>query len=148
MTLLHRTRAILAAAGLALLPATAQAADKLTVLLDWFVNPDHGPLVIAQEKGFFADVGLEVELIAPADPNDPPKLVAAGKADLAVSYQPQLHLQVAAGLPLSRIGTLIATPLNCLVTLADGPVETIADLRGPRSASRWVGSRTRCWPRC
>ncbi len=130
MILLHRTRTLLVAAGLALLPASAQAADKLTVLLDWFVNPDHGPLVIAQEKGFFADVGLEVELIAPADPNDPPKLVAAGEADLAVSYQPQLHLQAASGLPLSRIGTLIATPLNCLVVLADGPVETISDLRG------------------
>lgn len=132
MTLLHRTRAVLLAAGLALLPASAQAADKLTVLLDWFVNPDHGPLVIAQEKGFFAEAGLEVELIAPADPNDPPKLVAAGKADLAVSYQPQLHLQTAAGLPLSRIGTLVATPLNSLVVLDDGPVKTIADLKGRR----------------
>ena len=62
----------------------ARAADRLTVLLDWFVNPDHGPLVIAREKGFFRDVGLEVELVAPADPNDPPKLVAAGKADIAI----------------------------------------------------------------
>ena len=67
-------------------------------MLDWFVNPDHGPLIIAEEKGFFATQGLDVELIvAPADPNDPPKLVAAGRADIAVSYQPQLHLQVEAG---------------------------------------------------
>jgi putative hydroxymethylpyrimidine transport system substrate-binding protein len=108
----------------------AYAADKLEVLLDWFVNPDHGPFVVAQERGYFADAGLDVELIAPADPNDPPKLVAAGKADLGVSYQPQLHLQVAAGLPLVRVGTLIATPLNTLLTLADGPVKTIEDLKG------------------
>ena len=53
----------------------AQAADKLTVMLDWFVNPDHATLMIAQEKGFFAQAGLEVEMIAPADPNDPPKMV-------------------------------------------------------------------------
>ena len=110
--------------------ANGFAADKLTVMLDWFVNPDHGPLIVAREKGFFADAGLEVELIAPADPNDPPKLVAAGKADIAVSYQPQLHLQAAAGLPLARIGTLVATPLNCLVVLADGPIATLADLKG------------------
>ena len=103
---------------------------EMTVLLDWFVNPDHAPLIVAKERGLFAEHGLEVELIAPADPNDPPKLVAAGKADLAVSYQPQLHLQVAEGLPLSRVGTLVATPLNSLVTLADGPIETIADLEG------------------
>jgi putative hydroxymethylpyrimidine transport system substrate-binding protein len=119
---------ILTAALLAATPAAAT--DKLTLMLDWFVNPDHGPIIIAQEKGFFRDAGLEVEVIAPADPSDPPKMVAAGQADLAVSYQPQLHLQVAEGLPLIRVGTLIATPLNCLAVLKDGPVKSLADLKG------------------
>ncbi|MEZ5839224.1 MAG: ABC transporter substrate-binding protein [Hyphomicrobiales bacterium] len=108
----------------------AVAAEKLTVLLDWFVNPDHVPLVIAEEKGYFADAGLEVELVAPADPALPPKLVAAGQADIAVTYQPNLHLDVHEGLPLVRIGTLVETPLNSLVVLADGPVKTLADLKG------------------
>ena len=108
----------------------AQAAEKLTVMLDWFVNPDHATLLIAQEKGYFAREGLEVEMIAPADPNDPPKLVAAGKADLAISYQPQLHLHVDRGLPLRRIATLVGTPLSSLVVLADGPIKSIADLKG------------------
>jgi putative hydroxymethylpyrimidine transport system substrate-binding protein len=120
-----------AALALALLAAPLSAkAEKLTVMLDWFINPDHGPLVVALEKGFFAEAGLEVELIEPADPNDPPKLVAAGKAPLAVSYQPQLHIQAAAGLPLTRIGTLVATPLNTLLVLDDSPVRKIADLKG------------------
>ncbi|MEM7745821.1 MAG: ABC transporter substrate-binding protein [Pseudomonadota bacterium] len=107
-----------------------QGADKMTLILDWFINPDHGPIIIAQENGYFADQGLEVEVVTPADPADPPKLVAAGQADLAVSYQPQLHLQIHEGLPLIRVGTLVATPLNCLLTLADGPIKTIADLKG------------------
>jgi putative hydroxymethylpyrimidine transport system substrate-binding protein len=124
-------------ASLLLIAATvtgqpAQAAEKMTVLLDWFVNPDHAPLIVAREKGYFAAAGLDVELIAPADPNDPPKLVAAKKADIAVSYQPQLHVQVEAGLPLVRIATLVATPLNSLVVLKDGPVKTIADLKGKK----------------
>ena len=127
-TLLVAATLCLAAALLA--PKPAGAAEKMTLLLDWFVNPDHAPLFVAQEKGYFAEAGLEVELIAPADPNDPPKLVAAGKADLAVSYQPQLHLQVAEGLPLVRIATLVATPLNTLLVLADGPVQSIAALKG------------------
>ena len=113
-----------------LIPLPALAVEKMTVLLDWFVNPDHAPLIVAKEKGFFAEAGLDVTLIAPADPNDPPKLVAAGKADLAISYQPQLHIHVAQGLPLVRVGTLVATPLNALVVLAEGPVKTIADLKG------------------
>ena len=108
------------------------AADKLTLILDWFINPDHGPIIIAQEKGYFAEQGLEVEVIPPADPADPPKLVAAGKADLAVSYQPQLHMQVHEGLPLIRVGTLVATPLNCLLVLKDGPIKSLADLKGKK----------------
>ncbi|WP_319585883.1 ABC transporter substrate-binding protein [uncultured Desulfobulbus sp.] len=108
----------------------ARAAEKMTVLLDWFVNPDHAPLYVALEKGFFKEKGLEVELIAPSNPNDPPKLVAAGKADIAVSYQHQHQMQVDQGLPLVRIATLIATPLNSLVALEDGPIKKIADLKG------------------
>ncbi len=118
------------AAAFTLLAQPVLAQDKISLILDWFVNPDHGPIIVAQEKGFFADAGLEVEVIAPADPADPPKLVAAGKADYAITYQPQLHLQVHEGLPLKRIGTLIATPLNCLMVKADGPVQDIADLKG------------------
>lgn len=118
------------AAAFTLLAQPVLAQDKVSLILDWFVNPDHGPIIVAQEKGFFADAGLEVEVIAPADPADPPKLVAAGKADYAITYQPQLHLQVHEGLPLKRIGTLIATPLNCLMVKADGPVQDIADLKG------------------
>ena len=113
-----------------LLPAPARAADQLTLLLDWFVNPDHAPILVAEARGYFAAAGLEVEIISPADPNDPPKLVAAGQAEIAISYQPQLHIQVDQGLPLARIGTLVATPLNSLVVLADGGVESIADLAG------------------
>ncbi len=127
---MKRIVTILLSASLILVAAPASAAEKLTVILDWFVNPDHGPLFVALERGEFAKRGLEVELIAPADPNDPPKLVAAGRADIAVSYQPQLHLQVEAGLPLVRIGTLVATPLNSVVVLADSPIKSIADLKG------------------
>lgn len=122
------TAGLIAAGLMTSLPALAQ--DKLSVMLDWFVNPDHAPLVVAQEKGFFKDAGLEVTLTAPADPNDPPKLVAAGGTDIAVSYQPQLILQVAEELPLVRIGTLVSTPLNSVVVLRDGPVKTLKDLKG------------------
>ncbi|MBC00518.1 MAG: ABC transporter ATP-binding protein [Rhodobacteraceae bacterium] len=116
---------------LAILSSTpALAADKMTLLLDWYVNPDHGPVIVAQELGYFEEAGLEVEIIAPADPSAPPKMVAAGKADLAISYQPQIHLQVAEGLPLKRVGTLIASPLNCLMVKDDGPIKTVADLKG------------------
>ena len=115
---------------LAFLAAPAMAQDKMTLILDWFVNPDHGPIILAEELGYFEEAGLEVEVVAPADPSDPPKMVAAGQADLAISYQPQLHMQIENGLPLRRVGTLVATPLNCLLVLKDGPVKSTADLKG------------------
>jgi putative hydroxymethylpyrimidine transport system substrate-binding protein len=113
-------------------PCRAHALEETTVILDWFVNPDHAGLIVAKEKGFFEKNGLSVKFQVPSNPNDPPKLVAAGKADLAISYQPQHHLHVDRGLPLVRIATLVATPLNCLVVLADGEIKGIADLKGKR----------------
>jgi putative hydroxymethylpyrimidine transport system substrate-binding protein len=106
--------------------------EKLTIGLDWFINPDHAPLIIAEKRGYFKEMGLEVEMIEPADPNDPPKLVAAGKLDLAISYQPQLHIQVDQGLPVVRVGTLVSVPLNALVVLKNGPIKSIADLKGKK----------------
>jgi len=130
MRLYKLAAVMLAALVLAVQPA--RSAEKLTVYLDWFVNPDHAPLVIAQTQGYFKDKGLEVELIAPSDPSAPPRLIAAGQGDIAISYQPQLHVQVAEGLPLTRIGTIAETPLNALVALKDGPVKSIADLKGKK----------------
>jgi len=118
------------ALAIAVFAAPAMAQDKVRVLLDWFVNPDHAALVVAKQRGLFTKHGLDVELIAPADPNAPPKLVAAGQAEYAVSYQPTLQMLVAEGLPLVRVGVLVAQPLNSLVSLEDGPIKTIADFKG------------------
>lgn len=120
-----------AAAALSLSLSVPAQADTLTVMLDWFINPDHGPLIIAEQRGIFEKYGLDdVQLVPPADPADPPKLVAAGRADIAVSYQVSQHIQVDRGLPVMRFGTLVATPLNTLLVLDDGPIKSIADLKG------------------
>ncbi|WP_417667618.1 ABC transporter substrate-binding protein [Roseibium sp.] len=121
-----------AVAAAVLLATPVQAAEKLTVLMDWFTNPDHAPVITAMTKGFFAAEGLDVELIEPADPAMPPKLVAAGQGDIAISYQPTLHAQIEEGLPLKWIGTLVETPLNSLIVLEDGPIKEIVDLKGKK----------------
>ena len=116
-----------------LLSSTAFAdKEKVSLLLDWFVNPDHAAIIIAQQKGFFEKNNLEVEILEPADPTMPPKLVAAKKADLAVDYQPQLQMQVSEGLPLVRIATLVNSPLNSLVVLKNSGINKIEDLKGKK----------------
>ena len=111
---------------------SAGAAERLTVLLDWFVNPDHAPIIVAEQIGAYAAEGLDVVLVPPADATMPPKLVASGTGDIALTSEPQFLQQVAAGLPLVRIGVLIDRPLSTLVALKPSGIAKLADLRGKR----------------
>ncbi|MET3600119.1 ABC transporter substrate-binding protein [Martelella mangrovi] len=119
-------------AALTLLPGMAAANDKLDVILEWYVNPDHAPLVVAQQQGYFEDEKLDVTLVPPADPSMVPRMVAAGRADIGVHYQPNLYLDHAAGIDIKRFGTLVSTPLNTLTVMADGPVQSLSDLKGKK----------------
>ncbi|MBA3661181.1 MAG: ABC transporter substrate-binding protein [Gammaproteobacteria bacterium] len=106
--------------------------EKLSVALDWFINPDHAPLIVAQQQGFFKEQGLEVELLSPSDPTDPPKWVTAKKADIGITYEPEFMEQVDHGLPLIRIGTLIDKPLDCIVALKESGIKTVEDLKNKK----------------
>ncbi|WP_298214477.1 ABC transporter substrate-binding protein [Acidocella sp.] len=130
---LDRRLFLSAAAGALAAPALARAAAPplpFTVILDWFVNPDHAPLFAAKYCGAYEAEGVDVRLIAPTDPDIPPRLVAAGKADAALSYQTQLYLLVDQGLPVRRTGALIDKSLNTLTALKRSGITRLADLRG------------------
>ncbi|VFS72443.1 Putative thiamine biosynthesis protein HI_0357 [Raoultella terrigena] len=75
----------------ALISGHAAANEKLTLVLDWYINPDHAPIMVAEQIGAFKEQGLDVKIIPPSDPALPPRLVAARQADLAITYQPQVH---------------------------------------------------------
>lgn len=121
-----RLTALIASAVLA---TSASANEKLTLMLDWYINPDHAPIMVAEQIGAFSAQGLDVQIIPPSDPALPPRLVAAKQADLAITYQPQIHFFADQGLPLVRVGTLINTPLNTVISL-DKSIKTPADLNG------------------
>ena len=124
-----------------LLSVTAQAKDqKVSLMLDWFVNPNHGPIVIAQQRGYFKAQGLTVDIQEPTDPSLPAKLVAAGNVDLAITYQPSLIMDIAENLPLVRAATLIATPLNTLMVLDNGKINTLKALKGKKIGIAISGS--------
>jgi len=114
--------------------------QTVSLMLDWFVNPNHGPIVIAQQRGYFKAQGLSVEIQEPADPSLPAKLVAAGNVDLAITYQPSLIMDVAENLPLVRAATLIATPLNTLMVLDNGKINTLKALKGKKIGIAISGS--------
>jgi len=110
----------------------AQARESLELSLDFFVNPNHVPLVVAQELGFFADEGIDVILRVPADPSNPVKLAAVRTVDIALTPQINYLIARSEGLPLIAIGALIDHGLGGLLALRDRGVESIDDLRGAR----------------
>ena len=106
------------------------AAPKLQVMLDFFVNPNHVPLIVAVENGFFAQEGIEVEILVPGNPSDPVKLTATGTVDISLTPQINFLIAKSAGLPLIAVGSLIGSPLGGLLSLRKTGIETLSDLRG------------------
>ncbi len=103
---------------------------KMTLMLDWFINPNHGPIIVAKEQGWFKKAGLDLTILQPSDPNLPAKLVATDQVNMAVSYPSTLLTGITHGLPLMQSGTLISTPLNSLIVLNKSGIDKIADLKG------------------
>jgi len=106
----------------------SESKKKLSIMLDWYPNAVHSFIYVAQEKGYFADQGLDVEIQMPADTNDALKLVAAGKIDLALSYQPQILLARGENIPVRSIAAVVRHPLVHLLTEINGQVKSPKDL--------------------
>ena len=124
-------------AGLALviaaaIPGAGAAPLPLVVMLDWFPNPDHVPLYAAQAEGFFTKEGVRVTLQVPANTDDPLKLAAAGRVDVAVNYEPNVIIARAQGLPVRSIGVLVGQPLITVMFLRSSGIRSPKDLEGRR----------------
>ncbi|GFZ29613.1 ABC transporter substrate-binding protein [Clostridium zeae] len=105
---------------------------EISVLLDWYPNAVHTFLYAAEEQGYFKEAGLKVKLITPAGTDDGIKLVAANKADLAISYPKQVILARGENIPVKSVGAIVRSPLNQLMVRKDSGVKTLKDLEGKK----------------
>jgi putative hydroxymethylpyrimidine transport system substrate-binding protein len=129
---------VILAAGLAACGSkssdTKGEAEKLTLDLDFYPNPDHAGIYMAEKEGFFNDAGLEVAIDSPSDPSAPLKDVASGRADLAITYEPELMLAREEGLDVVAVSALVNQPLTSLMWLKEPGSKTavkgVADLKG------------------
>lgn len=108
----------------------AGASEKLTLMLDWFPNVDHLPIYLARDSGIFEKAGLTIDILSPSDTADALKLAAAGKVDLAVSYQPQVIIAADGGIEVKVIGRLVTQPLTTLLFLKGSGIRAPQDLSG------------------
>jgi putative hydroxymethylpyrimidine transport system substrate-binding protein len=109
---------------------TAPGGQHVTVMLDWLPNPDHVGFYAAQRRGDFKRAGLNVDLKVPSDPSAPLKLLAAGKTDLAISYEPEVLLARDRGLRVVSVAAIAQRPLTSIMALGSKNIRTPADLAG------------------
>ena len=109
---------------------SAPGTKPFSVMLDWFPNADHAPLYAAIAHGEFRAVGLDVHVVVPSQTDEPLKLLAAGKVDMAISYEPELLLARDQGLHLVSIGALVQRPLTSIIALPSAHIKTVSDLQG------------------
>lgn len=123
-------------------PAEDPAGDlkKVTVILDYMPNTNHTGMYVAKDKGYYAQEGLDVEIIEPTE-GATNTLIAQNIGTFGITYQEDLTLALTAEdpLPLKAIATLIQHNTSGFVTLADSGINSPADWEGKTYAG-WGGS--------
>jgi putative hydroxymethylpyrimidine transport system substrate-binding protein len=112
--------------------------DSLSLVLDWVVNADHAGIYEALDRGYFREAGLDVKPEVPSDPSAPIKEVAAGRADLAISYEPEVLLAHDQGLPVKAIAAIVPQPLTSMIWLPDSGIKDVRGLRGKTVATAGI----------
>jgi putative hydroxymethylpyrimidine transport system substrate-binding protein len=126
-------RAAIGAAGFAALgyrSSSARAAEKVTVALDWYPNANHAGLYLAEKQGEFKAAGIEIDLYTPSDPTVVLQTVGAGQDTFGISYQTDVLLARAQGVPVVAIAALVQHPLVCVMALKEKEIARPADLKG------------------
>jgi putative hydroxymethylpyrimidine transport system substrate-binding protein len=112
--------------------------ESLDLTLDFYPNPDHVGIYMAQKLGYFSDAGLDVSIQTPSDPAAPIKQVAAGTTDLAISYEPEVVLANEKGLDVVAVAALVDRPLTSMIWLKQSKIGGIGDLRGKTVATAGI----------
>jgi putative hydroxymethylpyrimidine transport system substrate-binding protein len=112
--------------------------EALTLTLDFYPNPDHAGIYMAQKLGYFAEAGLEVDIQTPSDPSAPIKQVAAGRSDLAISYEPEVILAREQGLDVKAVAAVVNRPLTSMIWLKKSGIQGVGGLRGKTVATAGI----------
>lgn len=106
-----------------------QELQKVSIVLDWTPNTNHTGIYVAQEKGYFADQGLDVEIIMPGEVGAE-QLVASGKADFGVSYQEGVTQARVQGVPIVSIAAVIQHNTSGFASPKKKGIDTLKDFEG------------------
>ena len=105
-------------------------AKKIIVMADWIPWSNQGPMFTAQQKGLYKEEGIEVEVISPANPADPIKLVARERVNMSMTYVPEVMLSRETGIPVTSVAVALRVLSSGLTTHGEENIKTPADLKG------------------
>jgi putative hydroxymethylpyrimidine transport system substrate-binding protein len=111
---------------------TPSGTQRVRLVLDYTPNPDHAGIYAAIREGDFRRAGLDVRPVVPSDPAAPLKLLASGRADVVVSYEPELLLARDRGLDAVAIGALVQVPLTSIMSVGKGGLTRVGQLEGKK----------------
>lgn len=102
--------------------------EKVTVILDWTPNTNHTGLYVAKDKGYYEELGLDVEIVQPSE-GSALQLLAAGKGDFAISYQEDLTYARTSDnpLPVKAIAAIIQHNTSGFASPKEKGIETVKD---------------------
>lgn len=114
--------------------------EKITFVLDWTPNTNHTGLYVAQEKGYFEEAGLEVEIQQPPE-DGAAVLVASGKADFGVSFQDSMAAALAGdnALPITAVAAVIQHNTSGIISRAGEGMDRPKGMEG-HSYATWNGA--------
>ena len=116
--------------------ADAETGDlkEIDVVLDWYPNAIHTFLYEAIDNGYFAEEGLQVNLIEPAESIDAITFVASGRAQIGLTYPIEIVQANDNDMPVKALAAVSQKPLDCLCSLASntGVTEDMSSLKGKK----------------
>ncbi len=98
--------------------------SRVSLLLNWYTNPYHAPIIVAQQLGFYAQEGIKLAILEPNDPSDVTELVGLGRVDFGVKAMIHTVAARAKGYPVQSIGTLLDEPPTGLIALKSSGIRT------------------------
>ncbi len=109
---------------------------KVTFVLDWTPNTNHTGLYVAQDKGYFSDAGLEVEIVQPPE-DGAEMLVGSGKAQFGVSFQDSMLPAVAGDnkMPVEAVAAVVQHNTSGIISLKGSGMDRPKGLEGKKYAT-------------
>lgn len=111
--------------------------EKIRIVLDWTPNTNHTGLFVAKDKGFFADQGLDVEIMQPPE-GSTTSLVGAGGAEFGISFQDTLAPTFASNspIPVTAVAAIIQHNTSGVLSLKENDIDRPSKLAG-NSYATW-----------